>query len=84
MHVDDDAAFNNAAAKEQGMPEWNWNPNEKNQTQCSTAAWNSLGQGGLPFKHESGTFRPGVMADRLNAMIKSGNTSIKLIKESGK
>ena len=83
VHVDNDAEFNNAAAEEQAMPEWNWNPNEKTQTQCSTAAWNAFGRGGLPFKHVSGTFLPGRMADRLNALIKSGNTSIKLIKESG-
>jgi hypothetical protein len=67
IHVPDDKAFDNAAAWERAKKDWNWDPNKK-QTQCSTAAWNSLADGGVPIGHVTGTTLPGNMGDVLKKL----------------
>jgi len=57
---------------------WDWDPDD-NETQCSTAAWNALEQGGVPLGvHTDGTILPGNMADFLiqNASLMHGQVRL--------
>jgi uncharacterized protein RhaS with RHS repeats len=67
VHVPDDKAFDDAAAQERAKKEWNWDPDKK-QTQCSTAAWNSLASGGVPIGTVTGTTFPGTLGDVLKKL----------------
>ena len=79
VDIPDDKNFDDAVVAEWNRDEWNWNPNQKDQTQCSTAAWNAMAAGGMPFKPEKGTFRPSVMGKRLLEMSKQPNSRVRLL-----
>lgn len=80
VHVSDDKAFDNSAAWERAKMTWGWDPSDNQQTQCSTAAWNALVDGGLNLGgNVSGTLLPGTMADIFNnfAPFSHGNITPK-------
>jgi RHS repeat-associated protein len=47
IEVTDDEAFWNEVDRQTNMPKWNWNPDNKKETQCSIAAWNAIVAGGI-------------------------------------
>lgn len=78
VYVCDDAAFDNAAAIERAKMYWDWDP-DYTETQCSTAAWNALEQGGVPLGvHSDRTILPGSMAEFLiqNASLMHGQVHL--------
>jgi hypothetical protein len=79
INVPNDKAFDDAAAWERAKKDWNWDPNKK-QTQCSTAAWNSLADGGVSLGgHVDGTLLPGTMADTLEGLAPFSHGKIRLL-----
>lgn len=52
INVPDDKGFDASAAREKGRKEWDWKPDDKDQTNCTVSAYRSLKAGGVKLKNE--------------------------------